>query len=234
MTLLRLGQVAEGEAVFEEAARLTATGGRSDLAVVLWTNSAAAAACRGEFRKALDYARLGEQCQSGGPYFDLIAVAGQAYALSRLGEHEDAMAAAQRLTTIALRSGVTEFEAMTDFDAGAVAFAAREDEHAIQRLGAALSVPATAASPGRSPSCRWPGSAATGDPPRRTGAGPDPAEPVTAADLPDTLVARLVRIEGLLAAACGDPGRALTRFAEAESTWRARRARTAFPGMRSP
>jgi hypothetical protein len=114
--LFRLGHVAEGEAIFAEAARLTSRDGRSDLAVVLWTNSAAAAACRGEFRKALEYARLGEDCKSGGPYFDLITVAGQAYALSRLGEHADAMAAAQRLTTIAMRSGVTEFEVMADFD----------------------------------------------------------------------------------------------------------------------
>lgn len=231
-TLLRLGQVAEGEAVFEEAARLTATGGRSDLAVVLWTNSAAAAACRGEFRKALEYARLGEQCQSGGPYFDLIAVAGQAYALSRLGEHEDAMAAAQRLTTIALRSGVTEFEAMTDFDAGAVAFAAGQDEQAIQRLGAALSVPATRHF--SRPVARLLLAEArlrTGDP---AGAEREldliPAEPVTAADLPDTLVARLVRIEGLLAAERDDPGRALTRFAEAESTWRRRLGPDGLPG----
>jgi hypothetical protein len=58
--LFRLGHVAEGEAIFAEAARLTSRDGRSDLAVVLWTNSAAAAACRGEFRKALEYAQLGE------------------------------------------------------------------------------------------------------------------------------------------------------------------------------
>ncbi len=230
-TLFRHGQVAEGEAVFEEAARLTAGDGRSDLAVVLWTSSAAAAACRGEFRKALEYARLGEECESGGPYFDLISVAGQAYALSRLGEHDDAMAAAQRLTTIAMRSGVTEFEAMTDFDAGAVAFAAGEDETAIQRLGAALSVSATRHF--SRPVARLLLAEArlrTGDP---VGAEREldliPAEPVTAADLPDTLVARLVRIEGLLAAE-RDPQLALTLFAEAESAWRRRLGPGGLPG----
>ncbi len=223
-TLLRLGKVAEGEAIFEEAARLAARDGRSDLAVVLWTNSAAAAACRGEFRKVLEYARLGEECTSAGPYFDLMTVAGQAYALSRLGEHDDAMAAAERLTTIAVRSGVTEFELMADFDAGAVAFAAGENEKAIRRLGAALSVPATRyfSRPGARlllAEARLRG----GDP---AGAEREldlvPAEPVTAADLPDTLVARLVRIEGLLAARRGDRERALTRFTEAESAWRRR------------
>jgi tetratricopeptide (TPR) repeat protein len=224
MTLFRLGQIAESEAVFEEAARLTAGDGRSDLAVVLWTSSAAAAACRGEFRKALEYARQGEDCKSGGPYFDLIAVAGQAYALSRLGEHAEAMAAGNRLTTIAARSGVAEFEVMTDFDAGALAFAGGLDEKAIQRLCAALSVPATRYF--SRPVARLLLAEArlrNGDP---VGAEREldliPAEPVTAADLPDTLVARLVRIEGLLAAQRGDHDRALTLFAEAESAWRRR------------
>ena len=230
-TLFRLGQVAEGEAIFAEAAGLTSRDGRSDLAVVLWANSAAAAACQGEFRKALEYARLGEDCESGGPYFDLITVAVQAYALSRLGEHRDAMAAAQRLTTIAMRSGVTEFEAMTDFDAGAVAFAAGEYENAIRRLTAALSVPATRHF--SRPVARLLLAEARlrgGDP---AGAEREldlvPAEPVTAADLPDTLVARLVRIEGLLAAE-RDPQRALARFAEAESAWRRRLGPGGLPG----
>jgi tetratricopeptide (TPR) repeat protein len=175
-TLLRLGKVAEGEAMFEEAARLATRDGRSDLAVVLWTNSAAAAACRGEFRKALEYARQGEECTSAGPYFDLMTVAGQAYALSRLGEHDEAMAAAERLTTIAVRSGVSELEAMTDFDAGAVAFAAGENEKAIRRLGAALSVPATRyfSRLGRPTAARR-GPAAGRRPGRgRAGPGPDP------------------------------------------------------------
>lgn len=231
-TLFRLGHVAEGEALFEEAARLTSRDGRSDLAVVLWSNSAAAAACRGEFRKALEYARLGEDCKSGGPYFDLITVAGQAYALSRLGDHDGAMAAAQRLTMIAMRSGVTELEVMADFDAGAVAFAAGEDEEAIRRLGAALSVSATRYF--SRPVARLLLAEArlrNGD---AVGAERElnliPAEPVTAADLPDTLVARLVRIEGLLAAERDHPQRALIRFAEAESTWRRRLGPGGLPG----
>ncbi len=223
-TLFRLGKVAESEALFEETARLTARDGRSDLAVVLWTNSAAAAACRGEFRKALVYARQGEECKSAGPYFDLIVVAGQAYALSRLGEHDEAMAAAERLTTIAVRSGVAEFEVMTDFDAGAVAFGAGDDEKAIRRLAAAMSVSATRYF--SRPVARL----LLAEARLRIGdlASADreldliPAEPVTAADLPDTLVARMVRIEGLLAARRGDWERALTLFAEAELTWRRR------------
>ncbi len=150
----------------------------------------------------------------------------------RPGEHDDAMAAAQRLTTIAMRSGVTEFEAMTDFDAGAVAFAAGEDENAIQRLDAALSVPATRHF--SRPAARLLLAEARlrgGDP---AGAEREldliPAEPVTAADLPDTLVARLVRIEGLLAAERDDPQTALTRFAEAESAWRRRLGPGGLPG----
>jgi tetratricopeptide (TPR) repeat protein len=134
------------------------------------------------------------------------------------------MAAAERMTTIAARSGVAEFEVMTDFDAGALAFAGGHDEKAIRRLRAALSVPTTRYF--SRPAARLMLAEArlrSGDP---AGAEREldliPAEPVTAADLPDTLVARLVRIEGLLAARRGDHDRALTLFAEAESAWRRR------------
>ena len=49
-----------------------------------------------------------------------------------------------------------------------------------------------------------------------------PFEPVGAADLPDTLVARLARLQGRVAAARGDAPLALRRLDEAERTWRRR------------
>ena len=51
-----------------------------------------------------------------------------------------------------------------------------------------------------------------------------PFEPVGPADLPDTLVARLSRVQGLVAAARGDRDLALRRLGEAEAGWRRRMA----------
>ena len=47
-------------------------------------------------------------------------------------------------------------------------------------------------------------------------------EPVTASDFPDTLVARMARVQGLIAAARGDRGLAVRRFEESASGWRRR------------
>ena len=49
-----------------------------------------------------------------------------------------------------------------------------------------------------------------------------PFEPVGAADLPDTLVARMARLQGRVAAARGDTALALRRYDEAERVWRRR------------
>ena len=47
-------------------------------------------------------------------------------------------------------------------------------------------------------------------------------EPVTPSDFPDTLVARMARVQGLIAAARGDRELAVRRFEESASGWRRR------------
>jgi hypothetical protein len=54
-------------------------------------------------------------------------------------------------------------------------------------------------------------------------------EPLGSGDFPDTLVARLARVQGLIASARGDPALAARRLEEAARTWR-RRAGADRPG----
>jgi hypothetical protein len=49
-------------------------------------------------------------------------------------------------------------------------------------------------------------------------------EPVSPADLPDTLVARMSHVQGLIALGRGDPALAARRLREAEAGWRRRAA----------
>jgi hypothetical protein len=55
-------------------------------------------------------------------------------------------------------------------------------------------------------------------------------EPVSVSDFPDTLVARMAYVQGLIALARGNPDRARSRFSEAESGWRRRAAQGGDPG----
>jgi hypothetical protein len=55
-------------------------------------------------------------------------------------------------------------------------------------------------------------------------------EPVTPADFPDTLVARMASVQAQIAVQRGDFGLAETRLREAERAWRRRTERAGDPG----
>jgi DNA-binding SARP family transcriptional activator len=222
--LIRVGRMVEAEAGFEEAARHADRVGRPDLATLMWNNSASVAACRGDFRRSLEYSQRAQASGSAGPFFDIGALAGQAHALSRLGRHDEALAAADLEAGVAVRSGLPEYEAAADYDRGVVALNAGRGAEAVRHLDAALSLPHTRYF--SRPLARLllaQARLSAGDLP---GADREldavPAEPVAAADVPDTLVARMAWIEGLLAAGRGDPPLALDRITEAEQIWRRR------------
>ncbi|OLB67391.1 MAG: hypothetical protein AUI10_00230 [Actinobacteria bacterium 13_2_20CM_2_72_6] len=229
--LIRVGRMAEGEAGFEEVARYAARAGRADLATLMWNNSASVAACRGDFGRSLEYSQRAQRSGSAGPFFDIGALAGQAHALSRLGRHDEAVVAADLEAGVAARSGLAEYEAAADYDRAVVALNAGRAADAVRHLDAALSVPHTRYF--SRPLARLLLAQArlgTGDAP---GADREldavPAEPVAAADVPDTLVARMAWIEGLIAARRRDWRLALDRLTEAEETWRRRLG--SDPGM---
>lgn len=223
--LVRRGRMEEAEATYADAAALARSAGRPDLAQMAWANAASAAACRGEFGRALAMAERGggDGDPGAAPVLAAFVQAARAHALSRLGRHADARSAAAAAAALAARSGDPGREAGAAFDCGVVALAAGRPAEAVRHLVTALEDGAGGVP---RPLARLLLAEA-----RLSTDGPDaadrelakvPFEPVGSADLPDTLVARLARMQGRVALARGDARLALRRLDEAERGWRRR------------
>jgi DNA-binding SARP family transcriptional activator/predicted ATPase len=228
--LIRLGRLEEAETPYELAAELAGRAGRSDLAHVYWTNVASAAACRGDFERALALAERAGASGSGGANLEASVHAARAHALARLGRTGEALAAADEEARVAARSGDVALEALADFDRGSILVAASEPAAAAERLERALASGTRRFSRPRALVLLATAQAALGAVAAAEQAlARVPFEPVEAADMPETLVPMLERAQGLIAAAAGDFQRALARLAAAEAAWR-RRIDRAGPG----
>lgn len=221
MSLMRAGQLAASELQGVAAAEQARDAQRTDLARVALNLAASAAAARGDFAAALGHAERAIHAGRAGARLEAESHAARAYALSRLGRHEEAAEAARVERAIAEHSGNEEEEAIATFDAGMVALAAGRVADACRLLGVAL----------ESHTARLPRALArlrlaearllAGD---ADGAAREiarfPFEPAGPADLPHTLVPRLERVQGLVAAARGQPQLANRRLEAAEAGWR--------------
>ncbi|GAA4702450.1 hypothetical protein GCM10023215_47140 [Pseudonocardia yuanmonensis] len=220
MALLRSRRYAEAERESEKAAQLASTTGRADLADTALIQAAVAAAARGSASRSLELAGRAVR----GRRSTTLAATGlaiRAFVLSRAGRHAEAGRAAREEVTLLKGLGDATHEATGQYDMGCVALAAGHHDEAVERLSAAL----------RTTPSRFPRALArlrlaearlhTGDP---DGADAElarvPLEPVSPADLPETLVPQLERLEGLVAAARGRLGLALHRLSSAERGWR--------------
>ncbi|MDX6646694.1 MAG: hypothetical protein QOK40_2421 [Miltoncostaeaceae bacterium] len=219
--LVRAGRFAEAEAPAERSAGLAEGAGRPDIAHLARDVAASAAACRGDFARALEIADGGRRGAWAGLLLEASGHATRAHALSRLGRHAEAIAEAERETLLAERHGHAQGEAAAAFDIGCVLLAAGEVPRAVARLQAALAVETRLFS---RPLARLRLAEAL----LASGAleeaaaelGQVPFEPIGPADLPQTLVPRLARLQGLIAAARGERELALRRLEEAEAGWR--------------
>lgn len=218
--LMREGRFAEAEEPSARAGALAARAGRGELAHVAWVNLAAAAACRGDLEGALAFAGRAGVAGRGGPAMEAMALAARAHALSRLGRHDEAREAAAAELALAERADLADEEAAARFDLGAVLLAAGDPAAAAGHLRAALCGEARTVPRPLARLLLAEALLGAGDP---GGAEEEltrmPFEPVGPGDLPQTLVPRLARTEGLLAAARGDPRLALRRLDEAERGW---------------
>lgn len=219
-TLLRTGHVQDCEQVSVAAADDARRANRPDLASTALLQATAAHACRGDFAGALELAEQVRRCWAG-TGLAVQALAGRAYALARLGRCEQAWTAVREELTLAGRIGAAEHEATAMFDAGSVALDIERPAEAIEYLAGALAEPQ-----GRFP--RALARLRLAEARLRTGY-PDaaaaelervPFEPIGPTDLPETLVPRVERLEGLIAAARGDYDLALRRLGAAETGWR--------------
>ncbi|MGD9528607.1 ATP-binding protein [Pseudonocardia sp.] len=223
MTLVRLGRFTECEPVAHRAWGAAEAAGRIELAYAIWVHTAAALACAGDLDGALRAADRAVAATTPVPVVGLPCLAARAHVLSRLGRHDEAVAAAQEQLALAERMDSAAFVALARHDAGLVALAAGRHRSAADLLGAALDSAAAVSRPAtrlaRAEALACAGAADEADAEIRRAV----LEPVGPGDQPWALVPRMTRIQGLVARSRGDLPLARRRLTEAADAWRRHR-----------
>ncbi len=207
-------------ALADHAIALAHAAGRTELAYVTAITTASALAAHGDVEGALGYADRALASGRAGASLTSQAYAARAFALVRVGRPDQAGAAVAASLEVAGGAQDPDLLAVAHFDAGTIALMRNRAGEAIDHLERALAHPG-----GRLP--RPLGQMYLAEAYLRVG-GLDqaaralarvPFEPVGPADLPSTLVPRLARLQGLIAAARGDLPLAEGRLAESEQGW---------------
>ena len=221
-SLIRRGQFTDSYAPLIAAGEAARRASRPDLSYGAWANAAGAAACAGEFGRALEFIDRGMAATAGSGLstLDLSYQAARASILVRLGRLPEAVAAADLTRELSERLGVPELIASSEHIRGLVALASGDWVAAARLLAAALEH----GMPGSRPLARLALAEALIAADRCDDAEAQlratAAEPVRASDMPDTLVPRLTRLQGLIAARRGDAVLAARRLNEAAAGWR--------------
>ncbi|MFA9271892.1 MAG: transcriptional activator domain-containing protein, partial [Baekduiaceae bacterium] len=219
--LIRLGRFAESYAPAEESAEAALRVGRLDMAYGALGNAACAAACAGDLERALRFAdRLERAARDSAPPVHAEVLATRAILLARMGRHDEARAEITREEDLVRELGDPVMQATAAFDHGIVALAAGEDAVAADLLDRALRGGAKCSRA----SARLARAEALTHLERCDEAEAElratALEPVGPADQPDTLVPRMARLQGLIAAQRGDRDLAERRLREAVDGWR--------------
>ena len=229
LALIRRARFAESHEPSIASGTLADRAGRPDLSYGAWINAACAAACDGDFERALGFVDRGARGTAGRglPQLDVQYLAARSYVLARMGRLDAAAAAADEEAALAERLGSPALEATAEHDRGMVALARGDNAAAAALLGAALDHRAPVSRPlarlARAEALVALGRLEEAETELRETA----LEPVGPSDFPDTLVPRLVRVQGLIAAARGDDALAARRLEEAAAGWRRRLGRDA-------
>jgi DNA-binding SARP family transcriptional activator/tetratricopeptide (TPR) repeat protein len=221
-SLIRRGQFTDSYAPLIAAGEAARRASRPDLSYGAWANAASAAACAGEFVRALEFIDRGMAATAGSGLstLDLSYQAARASILVRLGRIPEAVAAAGLTRELSERLGVPELIASSEHIRGLVALASGDWVGAARLLAAALEH----GMPGSRSLARLELAEALITAGRCDDAEAQlratAAEPVRASDMPETLVPRLTRLQGLIAVRRGDSKLAARRLNEAAAGWR--------------
>jgi DNA-binding SARP family transcriptional activator len=221
LAMMRRGAFVEGYAPAIAAGEAIARAGRPDLAYGCWANAAGAAAAAGDHARALEFLdRAGDLEGKGLVGLEVQVLSMRSFVLLRIGRIADARAATETETRLADRLGAPELEAMAAHDRGMVALAQGDYTRAAELLEQALAREA----PISRPLTRLRRAEALAHSGRRAEAERElratTLEPVRPSDFPATLVARLARVQGLIAALAGEQEPAERRLTEAAEGWR--------------
>ena len=196
--------------------------GRPDLGYSCWSNASSAAACAGDLTRALEFVDRGMAAlrRSGLAALEVQLLAARAHVLMRVGRLDEARIASEAERVLAERLDNSALVATSEHDRGLVALALGEYGPAERFLAAALAHGARVSRPvarlARAEALVRLGRYDDAEQELRATA----LEPVRPSDMPDTLVPRLTRLQGLIAAGRGDPALAQRRLREAADGWR--------------
>ena len=214
------GRLQEAETVLAASGEAGDRAGRPDLGYSGWANAACIASADGRHERALELAQRGALSALGIPTIEFHMAGLVAYALARLGRHDEAREACDRQSELAERLASPQLGLAADHDAGLLALLAGEHERAADLLGRALAgdppVQRSEARLRRAEALARLGRADEADAEIRAAA----LEPVRAAHRPAVLVARMAFAQALSAQARGDRALAERRLREAEHHWR--------------
>jgi tetratricopeptide (TPR) repeat protein len=225
VALTRRGAFRETYEVARRGGEAAVRAGRADLAYHLYGNAAGSAACAGDLDVAMELLdRLSVAMDGAGmPAVEGSALLARCWVLHRAGRLDEARVAAQTARRVAERIGSPALQAEADHELARAALAGGDPAAAEELFAAALAVPDAKLS--RPLARLWRAEALT-----QLGRTEDAEtelrgvvlEPVRPGDWPDTLVARMARAQGLVAAARGDHALARRRLDEAAAGWRRR------------
>ena len=227
--LLRQGRFAEAVAPGLRAADAANEAGRPDLVYAAMVNAAFGLAADGSLEEALSLLdRAAEALRNQGMLaIEVLLLVDRVWVLARLGRMPEAKEAAIQARRTVDRLGAPDLAAVVDAERGRLAARAGAFDEAARLLAAALSMPD--ASIGR-PLARLQRAEALARSDRLDEAQDElrrvVLEPVGPGDWPDTLVARMAGVQGLLAAGRGESGLARRRLEESAAGWRRRLSRT--------
>jgi tetratricopeptide (TPR) repeat protein len=223
---IRQGRFDEVGEAGRAAAAIARSIGRLDLMYGSLLNAAAGVASTGAYTEALELLdEIGTMPGAGALPLAIEADVqlSRAWLMSRLGRHAEAIRVASSTRRLAERIGGTELAATADAETGRILLRAGHYEQAAECLAQALAAEST--SIGR-PLARLQRAEALARLGRLADAQQELAatalEPIGRADWPDTLVARMASVRGLLAAAKGDRVEAQRYLDRAAAGWRRR------------
>jgi tetratricopeptide (TPR) repeat protein len=231
---IRQGRLDEVGDAGRAAAAIARSIGRLDLMYGSLLNSAAGLASTGAYSEALQLLdEIGTMPTAGALPLAIEADVqlSRAWLMSRLGRHAEAIRVASSTQRLAQRIGGSELAATADAETGRILLRAGNYEEAAEYLARALNTESPTIA---RPLARLQRAEALTRLGRLTDAQQELAdtalEPLGRSDWPDTLVARMARVRGLIATAQGDHIKAQRYLQRAAAGWRRRIATTDATG----
>ena len=220
--LIRAGRFTDSFGPLIAASAAAGRAGRPDMAYSCLSNAASAAACAGEFGRALDFA---DRClplvtPNGLLRLGVYAQTARSAILRRLGRLTEASQACDAAAGLSDRAGLPELNGLVDQERGLLLLADADPAAAAAALARALDLHAPVSRAAtrlrRAEALALSGQLEPAEAELREAA----FEPVAASDFPAALVPRMSRVQALIASARGDTALAERRLTESVAGWR--------------